>query len=126
MRLLNIMVIAALIVAASFVYKIKFDSTLQAERVAKIRGELRNEREAIAVLRAEWTKLETPGRLEALAQRYLALKPIAPAQFDNFDRLPERPPQLPAQNSAGQADPIGAMLGSADTTGSISPPMRTR
>ena len=34
MRLLNILVIGALIVAASYVYKIKFDSTLQAERVA--------------------------------------------------------------------------------------------
>jgi hypothetical protein len=122
MRLLNILVIAALIVAASFVYKIKFDSTLQAERVAKLRGELRNEREAIALLRAEWTKLETPARLEALAQRHLTLKPIAPPQFDNFDRLPERPPQLPAT----QADPIGAMLNSTDTTGSIAPPMRTR
>jgi len=122
MRLLNILIIAALILAASFVYKIKFDSTLQAERVAKLRGELRNEREAIALLRAEWTKLETPGRLESLAQRYLTLKPIAPSQFDSFDRLPERPPQLPA----APADPIGAMLGAADTTGSIAPPMRTR
>ena len=60
MRLLNIFVIAALILAASFVYKIKFDSTLQAERVAKLRGELRRESNAIAVLRAEWAKLDTP------------------------------------------------------------------
>src|SRR5664279_3063258 len=43
MRLLNIFVIGALILAASFVYKIKFDSTLQAERVAKLAGELRRE-----------------------------------------------------------------------------------
>ena len=62
MRLLNILVIGALILAASFVYKIKFDSTLQAERVAKLRGELRRERNAIAILRAEWAKLDTPGR----------------------------------------------------------------
>ena len=62
MRLLNILVIGALIVAASYVYKIKFDSTLQAERVAKARGELRQERNAIAVLRAEWAKLDTPSR----------------------------------------------------------------
>ena len=60
MRLLNILVIGALILAASFVYKIKFDSTLQAERVAKLRGELRRERSAIATLRAEWARLDTP------------------------------------------------------------------
>jgi len=41
MRLINILVIAVLILSASFVYKIKFDSTLQAERVAKVGNELR-------------------------------------------------------------------------------------
>jgi len=56
MRLLNIIVIAALILAASIVYKIKFDSTLQAERVGKLASELRRERNAIATLRAEWSR----------------------------------------------------------------------
>ena len=92
MRLLNILVIGALILAASFVYKIKFDSTLQAERVAKLRGELRRERSAIAALRAEWAKLDTPGRIRGLADRHLALQPAKPTQFDSLDRLPERPP----------------------------------
>ena len=78
MRLLNIFVIGALILAASFVYKIKFDSTLQAERVAKLAGELRRERDAIASLRAEWAKLDTPGRIQGLAARHLALRPIVP------------------------------------------------
>ena len=73
MRLLNILVIGALIVAASYVYKIKFDSTLQAERVAKVRSELRNERNAIAVLRAEWARLDSPSRIQGLADRHLTL-----------------------------------------------------
>lgn len=118
MRLLNILVIAALIVAASFVYKIKFDSTLQAERVAKLRGEIRKERNAIASLRAEWGRLDTPGRVQGLAERHLKLKPAQPTQFDSLDRLPERPPQIvtPPTN-----DPIGAMLAPSapDTTGSV-------
>lgn len=116
MRLLNILVIAALIVAASFVYKIKFDSTLQAERVAKLRGEIRKERDAIARLRAEWAKLETPGRIQSLAERHLALKPIQPTQFDALDRLPERPPRIVAPQTS---DPIGAMLSAPETTGSV-------
>ena len=118
MRLLNIMVIGALILAASFVYKIKFDSTLQAERVAKLAGELRREHDAIATLRAEWAKLDTPGRILGLAGRHLALRPIQPTQFDSFDRLPERPPVVVAPPSN---DPIGAMLGplAPDTTGSV-------
>lgn len=121
MRLLNFMVIAALILAASFVYKIKFDSTLQAERVGKIAGELRRERNAIAILRAEWAKLDTPGRIQGLAERHLALRPVVPTQFDSLDRLPDRPPAIvqPAGN-----DPIGAMLGppAPDSTGSVPTP----
>lgn len=119
MRLLNILVIGALIVAASYVYKIKFDSTLQAERVAKVRGELRRERNAIAVLRAEWAKLDAPSRIEGLAGRHLTtLRRIEPTQFDTFDRLPERPAP-----TAPNADPIGAMLAPAapNATGSIPP-----
>jgi len=122
MRLVNILVIAALILAASFVYKIKFDSTLQAERVAKVRSELRRERNAIAVLRAEWARLDTPGRIQGLADRHLALQPVKPTQFDKLERLPEKPPA--AEPSAGK-DPIGAMLSSGPhITGSVLPPAR--
>jgi hypothetical protein len=125
MRLLNLLVIAALILAASFVYKIKFDSTLQAERVGKIAAELRRERNAIASLRAEWGKLDAPDRIQGLAERHLALKPMAPTQFDSLDRLPDKPLtiiQPPIQ------DPIGAMIGSpsADATGSIPKPKGAR
>jgi hypothetical protein len=119
MRLLNILVIGGLILAAAFVYKVKFDSTLQAETVAKMRGELRRERDAIALLRAEWTKLQTPARLEALAKRHLALKPVNATQFDNLDRLPERP----AKPDPVTSDPIGAMLAnSLEITGSVPTP----
>ncbi len=119
MRLVNILVIAALILAASFVYKIKFDSTLQAERVAKLRGELRRERDATARLRAEWARLDTPGRIQGLAERHLKLKAIQPAQFDSFDALPMRPPK-----AAPVEDPIANMLAPAapDATGSIPAP----
>ena len=47
-RLLHIVVLAALVLAAADVYKIKYELTLQAERVAKLRAELRREQDAIA------------------------------------------------------------------------------
>lgn len=107
LRILNTLVIAALVMSAAWVYKIKFESTLKAERVAKLRGELRKERDAIAILRAEWAQLERPDRLQPLAQRHLKLKPIETAQFDTLDQLPERPrPLVPP----GTTDPIGAII----------------
>jgi cell division protein FtsL len=106
-RLLHIVVLAALVLAAADVYKIKYESTLQAEKVAKLRAEMRREQDAIAMLRAEWSKLDRPDRLQDLAQRHLTLKPIETRQFDALDRLPERPPALVPD---GTADPIGAVI----------------
>ncbi len=123
LRFLNFLVIGALIFAAAYVYRIKYDSTVQAERLAKLRTEVRRERDTIAALRAEWGQLDNPERIEQLSKRYLHLKPIAPTQFNTLDRLPERPPQ----DIATAKDPIGGMIenleqpGDVLATGSISP-----
>jgi cell division protein FtsL len=122
MRLLHLLVIAALVVAASYVYHIKFDSTQRAERVAKQRSEIRRERESIAALRAEWAKLENPARLQRLAVRHLPLKAIDPTQFDALDKLPERPPSLVPPDST---DPIGALIDISESDLTASIPSRT-
>jgi len=114
MRILNILVIAALVSAAAYVYKIKFESTRQAERLAKVRMEIRQEQDAIAALRAEWSKLDTPARIQELAKRHLTtLKPIDPRQIDALRNLPERPPDLVPPDST---DPIGSLLENPDVT----------
>jgi hypothetical protein len=119
LRMLNFVVIGALVLAAAYVYRIKFDSTVQAERLAKLRGEVRRERDDIAALRAEWGQLDNPERIEVLAKRYLQLKPVVPTQFDALDHLPDRPPQ----SSTATTDPIGGMIENlqepASVTGSI-------
>jgi cell division protein FtsL len=106
LRVLNLVVIGVLILAAAYVYRVKFDATVQAERLARLRGELRHERDRIAALRAEWEQLDSPARIEPLAKRYLPLRPVAPTQFDTLDRLPEHP----AEDLATRADPIGGMI----------------
>jgi cell division protein FtsL len=118
-RLLNLGVIAALVLAAAYVYDIKYQSTLRAERVVKLRQDIRRERDAIASLRAEWAKLDSPPRVQALAKRHLMLKPLEPAQYDTLATLPERPtPIVPPDSN----DPIALIIENADSeaaTGSI-------
>jgi len=94
MRFLNLCVLALLIAAAAYVYEIKFESTLRAERVAKMRGDIQRERDAIAALHAEWSTLENPARIQGLARRHLRLRPPESAQYDSLERLPERPPAI--------------------------------
>jgi cell division protein FtsL len=107
LRLLHMVVLAALFLAAADVYKIKYESTLQAEKVAKLRGEIRREQDTIANLRAEWSKLDRPDRIQELAQRHLTLKTAEIVNYDPLDRLPERPiPIVPPD----VADPLGALI----------------
>ena len=126
MRVLNICVIGALVLAAADVYKIKFESTRQAHRVAKLRLEIRRERDAVAALRAEWAKLDNPARIQDLARRHLALKPVDSRQIDPLDNLPERPPDLVPVD---EPDPIGTVIANPEVlhrsaTGSV--PAATR
>jgi hypothetical protein len=122
LRLLNLAVIAGLVFAAAWVYEIKYSATRQAERVAKLRVEIRRERDSTAALRAEWAQLDNPDRIQALSRRHLTLRSIEANQFDALDALPERVvPIVPP----GTADPIGVLIEStADAevlTGSVPP-----
>ena len=88
------------------------NSTRQAERLAKLRMEIRQEQDAIAALRAEWSKLDSPGAHPGAGEPApLTLKPIDPRQFDTLRNLPERPPDLVPPDAA---DPIGSLLENPD------------
>src|SRR5450755_3850326 len=119
MRIIHLLVIGVLVFAAAYVYRIKMESTSRTERVLRLHAEIREQRDAIAVLRAEWAKLDAPLRLQGLAERHLALKPITATQYDFLKNLPERPPNVV---KPGDPDPIGAMIEAVDSvavTGSV-------
>jgi hypothetical protein len=122
-RMIHLIVVAALVIAAVHVYKIKFESTLQAERLAKLGVEIHSERDRISALRAEWAQLDSPARIQALAQRHLALKQIDPTQIETLDHLPERPaPEpAPAPSDLIALDRPGA-AGTETPTGSVPAP----
>jgi hypothetical protein len=126
MRLIHLLVIGALVFAAAYVYRIKMESTARTERVLKLHAEIREQRDAIAVLRSEWSKLDAPLRLQGLAERHLPLKPVNARQYDDLKNLPERPPSLV---KPGDPDPIGSMISAIDAaadaasvTGSVPQP----
>ena len=126
-RLVHLAVICAFVTAAIWVYKIKFDATVQSERIAVIRNEIKRERDQTASLRAEWARLDNPARIQDLAKRHLKLRQMDTAQYENFDKLPMRPieavPQLPD-------DPIAGIIENSDSseppTGSINRQLDTR
>jgi hypothetical protein len=122
MRLIHLLVIGALVFAAAYVYRIKMESTARTVKVLRLHQDVREQRDAIAALRAEWSKLDAPMRLQGLAERHLALKPIGATQYDTLKNLPERPPSFA---KPGDPDPIGAMIETINpdlVTGSLPAP----
>ena len=126
MRIIHVLVIGILVFAAAYVYRIKMASTVRTEQVLKLHAEIREERDKIAVLRSQWSKLDSPQRLQGLVERHLALKPLNASQYNDLKNLPERPPSLV---KPGDPDPIGSMIGTLEAasdapavTGSVPQP----
>jgi hypothetical protein len=113
MRVIHLLVLGMLVFAAAYVYRIKMESTARVERVLRLNAEIREQRDAIATLRAEWAKLDAPLRLQGLADRHLPLKPLSATQYDSLKNLPERPPSFARP---GAPDPIGAMINTIEAT----------
>lgn len=119
MRIIHLLVVCLLVFGASYVYRIKMESTSRTERVQRLHAEVRAQRDAIAALRAEWARLDSPKRLQGFAERHTKLRPIEGRQYDQLKSLPERSPTLINPN---EPDPIGAMIDTTDSdlmTGSI-------
>jgi len=101
-RFLNVVVLAVLMSAAVYVYKIKYEATSQVEQIARLKADIKAEQSAIADLKAQWSDLNRPERIQALAEKHLALKPMAIPQIGRLDGLPEKPKT--------EIDPIGSMV----------------
>lgn len=57
----------------------------------QMQHQVRTDRSTIRVLEAEWTYLNNPARLSAMAERVLGLAPLRPQQVVTMVSLPMRP-----------------------------------
>ena len=95
-KLLHVVAIGALVSSALYAYTIKYGTTLEAEQLQKIKSKAQREREAIAVLKAEWQFLTRPDRLQTLADRHLDLQPFSVTQVVRASDIPNRGPKVDA------------------------------
>ena len=92
-KLLHFAANSALVGSAGYAYSIKYETLYHAEQVVKLKGKVQRERDAIAVLRAEWAHLNRPDRLQAAVESHLDLKPMSVQQLARLADLPNRPPR---------------------------------
>ena len=62
-------------------FYLKHEVTTLEEELELLNKTIVSDQEAIHVLRAEWSHLNETGRLRELAEKYLTLEPVRPAQI---------------------------------------------
>lgn len=110
LRIVHMFAIAAIVGSAVYAYSIKYETIWHGEQVAKLKHKIERERDAIAVLRAEWAHLSRPERIQAIADKHLDLQLLALSQIVRPGDLPEK---------AAKVDAIGRkleLLGLAEPT----------
>lgn len=92
--LLQLSAAVIVVVSATWAYRVNYATQEAMGRVADLRQEIAHEREAIAVLDAEWAYLNRPDRLKALVaanEAALQLKELTPDQFGEASMVPFPP-----------------------------------
>ncbi len=72
-------------------FHVKYQVQDLEEELSRLNAAILKEQQQIHVLRAEWSYLNTPSRLEELAARHLDLGPVETAQIGSVSSLPWRP-----------------------------------
>lgn len=94
--LMSVLTIAALAFA---VFQVENQvKSLNAE-LAALQGDIRQDRESIHVLEAEWSYLNQPDRLRQMAESHLGLEYVKSAQVKDVNDIPLRPMMVSQDNT---------------------------
>jgi len=89
-------------------YHLKHEVKALEDELFRLNRQILAEQQAIHVLRAEWSYINQPQRLQSLTQRHLDLQPTKPAQIGTLATLPARPAEAPAPAIAASSPAVPA------------------
>jgi hypothetical protein len=76
-------------------FQLKHEVQALEDEMFRLNRSIVAEQQAIHVLKAEWSYINQPQRLQALATRHLDLQPMKPAQLGDLADLPKRGEEPP-------------------------------
>jgi cell division protein FtsL len=108
LRFVNICLVLALVALAYVIYEGKYEARALDEDIGGLRKEIETERDAVAVLRAEWSLLNRPERIERLAKKHLKLNPARPQQLVTVETVSDSDFERVRMEAADDALPAGS------------------
>jgi len=85
------------------VYQMKYEVQRLEDRLARVNRQILTDQEAIQILKAEWSYLNQPAHLQAMASRFLQLEPVQIRQMVTLASLPTRRDTMVAKAPDGAA-----------------------
>ncbi len=102
-RPLTLAAIGLLALMSVALFQLKYEVRGLEEELRDLDGQLGAGQEAVQVLKAEWSFLNRPDRLQALAETHLDLQPVAALQVGALYRIPVRRADFRLPQSKPQA-----------------------
>ncbi|MCQ2003749.1 hypothetical protein [Rhizobium sp. NRK18] len=116
LRSLDFMLIAIMAGMAAVTYSVRHQTDQKVDKVHELETKIKQEKDTIDLLKADWALLTQPTRLEALANTYvdqLHLEQTKPEQIVQPNELPRIREDAP-QTAEGEKSPVDAIA-----TGSV-------
>ena len=108
LRFVNICLVLALVALAYVIYEGKYEARALDEDIGGLRKEIETERDAVAVLRAEWSLLNRPERIERLAKKHLKLNAARPQQLVTIETVSDSDFERVRMEAAEDSLPVGS------------------
>ena len=113
LRLLNVLLVTTVLGSGFALYQLEHHTRSLERRIAAADRDVESEYEMIGLLKAEWSLLTRPQRLERLARQHLDMGPVLPDQIITDQQvtgsLPAAPVASPDQTPASK-DPLADLL----------------
>lgn len=93
-RIFHLLAIFVLLGSAVYLYRVKYETIYLSEQVARLKREIAREKDSISMLRAKWQQLNSPDRLQRLAEANLSLTTLRVHQIATWQEVPDRAAHL--------------------------------
>lgn len=115
LRMMSLLAFGFLAGLVILIYDMKFETRRLEAKAQQLTRAIEDEKDNIALMRAEWSHVARPEQVEKLARELLQLEPVKSVQIINYrdflDVLARRPaPSAGRDNGWQPRDEIGALI----------------
>ena len=111
LKIVNAFLVVAVLVSGYALYELEHATRGEERAIASNKRKIDESREAIKLLKAEWSSLTRPERIQKLASQHLQLEPTRAQQFVSMEDLRTKVPEtVPVKLEEDGKDPIGDIL----------------